>query len=498
MDLLKRESWYELAQKLDWRFGSVRPDEVYPEAMSGLGRVPLEAWRAWQEPYRVTYREYVENQREKDAGVYAIKAGLAKANLIDRLEPGWKSILKAHYGAIALGEYVAAIGEAHMARFGADSAWRNMATFGMLDEMRHGQIQLFFPHEFVSRDRQFDWAHKAYSTQEWGSIAARSLFDDMFAAATALETAIQLTFTFETGFTNLQFLGMAADAMGIGDYTFSNLLSSIQTDESRHAQIGAPTLAILLEHDRERAQYLIDKMFWRAWRIFALLTGISMDYYTPLEHRRMSFKEFMQEWIVDQFLGNIRDLGLDVPWYWDRFLYELDHAQHALHLGVYFWRPTVWWPTPSGMKPAEREWLNAKYPNWEAHWGRHWDVIIANYLNGHPEKVLPETLPVVCAIDQLPICEPDRRTGKVQPRVLSYRGKKYHFCSEVCQWIFEQEPDRYAGQKTIVDRFLEGMIQPATLEGALRYMGFEHPEEMGTDPENGQWAEAYRAMAKVV
>ncbi|MCL6563087.1 MAG: hypothetical protein K6U87_08780 [Firmicutes bacterium] len=95
--------------------------------MAGLGKVPLEAWRAWQEPYRVTYREYVENQREKDAGVYAIQAGLAKARIIDRLEPGWKSILKAHYGAIALGEYVAAIGEAHMARFGADSAWRNTA-----------------------------------------------------------------------------------------------------------------------------------------------------------------------------------------------------------------------------------------------------------------------------------------------------------------------------------------------------------------------------------
>ena len=41
-------------------------------------------------------------------------------------------------------------------------------------------------------------------------------------------------------------------------------------------------------------------MFWRSWHIFALLTGLSMDYYTPLEHRTHSFKEFMNEWIIKQ------------------------------------------------------------------------------------------------------------------------------------------------------------------------------------------------------
>ena len=47
-----------------------------------------------------------------------------------------------------------------------------MATMGMLDEIRHGQIQLFFPHEYVAKDRQFDRAFKAYDTNEWGIIAA--------------------------------------------------------------------------------------------------------------------------------------------------------------------------------------------------------------------------------------------------------------------------------------------------------------------------------------
>ena len=68
-----------------------------------------------------------------------------------------------------------------------------------------------------------DWAHKTLHTNEWGAIAARHLFDDMFTANDAVSTAIQLTFTFETGFTNLQFLGMAADAMNVGDLDFGAL-----------------------------------------------------------------------------------------------------------------------------------------------------------------------------------------------------------------------------------------------------------------------------------
>jgi toluene monooxygenase system protein A len=497
MAQLKREDWYRIAQKVNWTFSYVSRDEVFPKEMTGESKVPFEAWEEWDEPYKMTYREYVETQRDKDGGAYAVKAALSKARLTQKLGHGWNSILKAHYGAIAFGEYAASIAEARMARFAPDSAWRNTALFGSLDEVRHGQIQLYFPHEFVKDDIQYDWAHKAYHTEEWGSIAARALFDDMFLGTNAIDLSLQLTYAFETGFTNLQFLGMAADAMKVGDYNFSSLISSIQTDESRHAQIGDAVMQVLGKYDKEKAQYLVDKMFWRSWRIFGLLTGLSMDYYMPVEQREMSFKEFMQEWIVDQFINNIEAVGLKKPWYWDQFTYELDRLSHALHLGVYFWRPTVWWNPVAGVGVKERQWLATKYPNWEEEYGRYWDVIIDNYQNGRTEKTLPQTLPVVCACDQLPICEPNPKSGKVEPLVTIYKGKKYHFCSEPCQWIFESEPERFAGQKTIVQRFLDGMIQPPTLEGALAYMGLSD-YEMGKDPDNGAWAMEYKNQTKAI
>lgn len=199
----------------------------------------------WDEPYKLTYREYMHYQAEKDTSTHSVKSALARSDLFEQVDPGWKTAIIAHYGAVANAEYQASIGEARMARFGKATAWRNMAVFGALDEVRHGQLQLF-------------------------------------------------TFTFETGFTNLQFLGMAADAMDVGDVEFGAMISSIQTDEARHAQQGEPTLKVLVENGKmDEAQRLVDVMFWRSWRVFNLLTGLSMDYYTPLEHRSMSFKEFM-------------------------------------------------------------------------------------------------------------------------------------------------------------------------------------------------------------
>ena len=91
------------------------------------------------------------------------------------------------------------------------------------------------------------------------------------------------------------------------------MISSIQTDEARHSQQGEPTIKILVENGKKDvAQKLVDHMFWRSWHVFALLAGLSMDYYTPLEHRTHSaFKEFMNEWIIEQFVDQFRDFGLE-------------------------------------------------------------------------------------------------------------------------------------------------------------------------------------------
>ncbi|TXG85936.1 MAG: toluene monooxygenase [Thermomicrobiales bacterium] len=495
MAILERSKWYDLARATNWTPRYVAESELFPETMSGSLGVERSKWEAYDEPYKTSYPEYVRIQREKDAAAYSVKAALERTKLLENAAPGWLSILKAHYGAIALGEYAAMSAEARMTRFGPAPGMRNMATFGMLDENRHTQLQLYFPHEHCKSDRQFDWAHKAYHSNEWAAIAARHTFDDLFLARDAISIAIMLTFAFETGFTNMQFLGLSADAAEVGDYTFSSLISSIQTDESRHAQIGGPALQVLLANGhKEEAQKRVYMGIARAWRIFGVLTGPAMDYYTPLSHRKQSFKEFMQEWIVGQFERSLIDLGLDLPWYWDKMIEEFDYQHHAYHLGVWFWRPTVWWNPAAGVSPDERDWLEEKYPGWNDTFGKCWDVITENVLKGNIEATKPETLPIVCNMSQLPICAVPGNGWNVRDYSLVHEGRTYHFNSEIDRWIFQQDPLRYRDHMTVVDRFLAGMIQPPDLSGALKYMNLA-PGEMGDDADNYAWAEAWRNRA---
>lgn len=259
--------------------------------MAGAPWLPQDKWTGWNETYRTSYREYVENQLTKDDSVQAVRDILGKQKDMDKLDPKWLQLIKFSNGATMGAEHEGMIGELRMARFGRDSAWRTMAALGSLDEMRHEQIQLVIGHDMLRFDGGFNWTHKGYHTNEWGMIAARHLMEDMCAAANVIDTAIMLTFVFETGFTNLQFVAMAAMAEGADDKLFEKALTSIQTDEFRHAQQGHPVLRTLLENGhKEYAQFLLDKQWWRSWRIFHTLTGTSMDYLTPLEARRHSFK----------------------------------------------------------------------------------------------------------------------------------------------------------------------------------------------------------------
>ncbi len=495
MSLMKREEWYDLTRATNWTPKYVKEDELLPEEMSGGRNIPLSTWDSYDEPYKVTYSEYVGTQREKDAGIYSVKAALSRSKFMDNVDPGWEAIMILHYGGIALGEYAASIAETRMARFSKAPGNRNMATYGMLDENRHGQHQLYFPHTYTNKNRQWDWAWKSYHTNQWAAVATKNFLDDIMMTRDAVATSIMLTFSFETGFTNMQFLGLAADAAETGDHTFASLISSIQTDESRHAQQGGPTLKILIANGKkEEAQQMVDISIWKAWRLFSVLTGPIMDYYTPLEHRKQSFKEFMEEWIISQFERQLLDIGLDLPWYWDEFINDIADKHHGMHMGSWFWRPTLFWNPTGSVGIEERKWLEEKYPGWNATYGKCWDVIIDNINNDKEHLTLPETLPVVCNFGFLPLIQTPNKTrdkNKLIDYQLEYEGRLYHFNSEVDKWAFQTDPNRYKYTMTLVDEFLAGMVQPPDLNGALAYMGLT-PGEIGSDAHNYAWAKEYK------
>ncbi len=99
---LERSQWYDLTRDMNWTFTYVDEKDVFPEELSNSHGIAAEDWWGWDEPYKVTYTEYVHNQFGKDASVYAVNAVVGRSKIFESLDPGWKSAIIAHYGAIAV------------------------------------------------------------------------------------------------------------------------------------------------------------------------------------------------------------------------------------------------------------------------------------------------------------------------------------------------------------------------------------------------------------
>jgi toluene monooxygenase system protein A len=489
MALLDRSEWYDIARNTNWTPRFVAETELFPPEQSDPYGISFEEWETYDEPYKVSYREYVSIQREKDSGAYSVKAALLRSKYYETIDDGYLSVLKFNYAASIPGEYAACFPEGRMVRFSKAPSMRNLAAFASLDEMRHTQILLNFAHQLALMDRQFDWASQSLGSMNWVSMSGRHAMEDLLHSRDIVTTSVMLHLAFETGLTNVQMLGLSADSANMGDFTFSNLITSIQSDEARHAQIGTPLVEILVRNGRkEEAQRALDIGFWRVWRLFALITGLPMDYYIPLHKRERSFKEYVNEFVVKQFERQLLDVGLDRPWYWDIFLKEVDNYHHTQQAGIWSWRATVWWNPDGAVGPAERAWLEEKYPGWNETYGKYWDVITENAKAGRDEKTYAIGMPCVCNMCGITVAAAGGTKWDARVRQSEYKGRRYNFCCEPCQWIFDIDPEHYADFDSIVDRLYNGEIDPPTPENLLKFMGIGVHSAGGVDASNLSWA----------
>jgi toluene monooxygenase system protein A len=222
-------------------------------------------------------------------------------------------------------------------------------------------------------------------------------------------------------------------------------------------------------------------MWWRCWRLLIALTGTAMEYLTPVGARTRSFKEFMEEWVVDQFMKDLADFGLERPWFWDLFVEELDDAHHSFQLGLYVYRTTLWFDI-ARPDPAERAWLADKYPDWPEVYAPFWDRLDRAWDSDGEAGTLEFALPALCNLCQLPtlFVRPGRNTACTAER----DGRRYVFCSEPCRWIFEQEATRFADHASVVDRIVAG-VAPGKLTDLHEWMGLDAPTETGKDLRRG-------------
>jgi toluene monooxygenase system protein A len=102
--LLNREEWLHLAHKLDWQYSYAREEDIFPEVISGRPCLPHSEWQDWEESFKTSYREYVENQYDKDMAVYAVRDAVGRLENIQKLATPWMNSLKVHAAALPLVE----------------------------------------------------------------------------------------------------------------------------------------------------------------------------------------------------------------------------------------------------------------------------------------------------------------------------------------------------------------------------------------------------------
>jgi toluene monooxygenase system protein A len=212
-----------------------------------------------------------------------------------------------------------------------------------------------------------------------------------------------------------------------------------------------------------------------------------MDYLTPLEHRKQSFKEFVEEWILDHFLAELEANGLERPWYWETFLRELDSYHHMVYASAYTHRATVWFDLALP-GPNERAWLAEKYPASWAEFDPVWERVTERWKKGGPELewFTHGATPVgFCDLCQLVLCggSPTGNTAQI----VDHAGRRYVFCSEPCAWIFREEPERYAAHQSVVQRILSGEAPGNLIELVRKYFGLTE-DTWGKDVERGQYS----------
>lgn len=290
-------------------------------------------------------------------------------------------------------------------------------------------------------------------------------------SAGPFEFITAISFSFEYVLTNLLFMPFMSGAAYNGDMATVTFGFSAQSDESRHMTLGLEVVKFLCEQDPGNIPILqkwLDKWFWRGFRLLTLV-GMMMDYMLP--KRVMSWAEAWEMYFEQAGGALFKDLeryGLRMPKYHEVATRTKDRITHEAWATFYNYAGAAgfhtWVP-----KADEMAWLAEKYPQtFERYYKPRLDHWQERQQAG--ERFYNTTLPMLCQTCQIPMVfsEPDDPTQTCY-RESSYHGMKFHFCSDGCKDIFDDEPAKYAQAWLPVHQIYQGNCGGATLEDVLKW-----------------------------
>ena len=437
-----KEKYKLMTRDLGWEPTYHSKEEVFPYV--GYEGIKIHDWDKWEDPFRLTMDSYWKYQAEKERKFYAIIDAHAQNNgHLNLTDARYLSALKIFLQAISPGEYAAHKGFARVGREFPGVGTQVACQMQAIDEIRHAQTQI---HAMSNYNRYYNGFHAFADTRDriWYTSVARSFFDDSMSAG-PFEFMIAIGFSFEYVLTNLLFVPFMSGAAYNGDMATVTFGFSAQSYEARHMTLGLECIKFMLEQDPDNlpiVQEWIDKWFWRGFRVLGLVSTM-MDYMLP--KRVMSWREAWNIYGIENGGALFKDLaryGIKPPRGWDDAEKAIDHMSHQFMLGLYQWSFGTafhsWIPSEDDMN-----WLSAKYPDtFDTYYRPRWKHI--KKLADAGAQFKNYGLAKLCQTCQLPcvFTEPDDPTLSCH-RETVYEGETYHFCSDGCQHIFENEPEKY-------------------------------------------------------
>ncbi|MND80345.1 Toluene-4-monooxygenase system protein A [compost metagenome] len=438
-----KEKYKLFTRDLGWEPTYRTKEEVFPYVQ--YEGIKIHDWDKWEDPFRLTMDSYWKYQAEKERKFYAIIDAHAQNNgHLHITDARYLSALKVFLQAISPGEYAAHKGFARVGREFPGVGTQVACQMQAIDEIRHAQTQI---HALSNYNKFYNGFHgfAEHRDRIWYTSVARSFFDDAMAAG-PFEFMIAIGFSFEYVLTNLLFVPFMSGAAYNGDMATVTFGFSAQSDEARHMTLGLECIKFMLEQDPDNlpiVQAWIDKWFWRGIRVLSLVSTM-MDYMLP--KRVMSWREAWNIYGIENGSALFKDLaryGIRAPKGWDHAEEAIDHMSHQLMLGLYQWKFGtsfhVWIPSDEDM-----DWLSKKYPTtFDKYYRPRWEHIKKHEAaTGAPFNNFG--LPKLCQCCQLPtlFTEPGDPT-LICHRESVYRGERYHFCSDGCKDIFDNEPEKY-------------------------------------------------------
>ncbi|MEW8374196.1 MAG: aromatic/alkene/methane monooxygenase hydroxylase/oxygenase subunit alpha [Candidatus Thiodiazotropha sp.] len=497
LNLKKR---YELMTRgLDWETSYQKMDDVFPyDTFEGI---KITDWSKWEDPFRLTMDAYWKYQGEKERKLYAVLDSFAQNNgQLGISDARYVNAIKLFLTGVTPLEYQAHRHFAHLGRHIRGVGPRVAAQMQSLDELRHAQTQI---HTISHYNKYFDGFAEFPHMHDrvWYLSVPKSFFDDACSAG-PFEFFTAISFAFEYVLTNLLFVPFMSGAAYNGDLATVTFGFSAQSDEARHMTLGIEVIKFMLEQHPDNlpiVQQWVDKWFWRGHKMLGLV-AMMMDYMLP--KRIMSWKEAWEIYFTEAGGALFEDLsryGLRVPKYADIATDEAEHISHQNWSIFYQYTQAAGFHT---WLPSDEEmaWLSEKYPNtFDKYYRPRFEMW--REMEARGERFYNNALPQLCQTCQIPMgyTEPGD-PNRIGFRSTEYAGERYHFCSDGCKDIFENEPEKFSQAWLPVHQIFQGNCGGAELSDVLEWYhmknGTDNMDYTGS-PDQKQW-DAWQSVRKRV